>query len=417
MSISIKYKTMWMVLLIIIFMRPSPVDLMGGLGVKVFDLAIFFYAALIIFLARRQLDFGWMKSAPVIILFLICISELISYFVGQFYHTVILEDALEFTRWITYMPLIAAGYLAAKLFGEEFLKLYITPLILMAVFSLLLFTNVADFKAMFSSLYDLEKSRGLENISSAVGLWRLASTFSNPNYFGIFSAISACMLISNIFVERRINTTIFLLLLSMLFFVVVSGSRTSLIAVLFAVTVLFGLSFKGLFAASPRLATTGIVVSALTMPILFVEGYDYLTEKLWRFSNIDNMYESMSGRSDAWGSAWAVIKNDGILIVLGYGSNKEVFQSLDNNYITFMFKNGIFGLLLFVCLILAVLWGAAKNLTRKEKQSRFVGLTVFSATVAMSLSSLTSIPFHHAQLAMSYFFLVGANSFIYERNR
>lgn len=396
--------------MLLLLMKPSPTQILGAtLGMKLFDIIIFFTAIVMIAISVKKINGRLFRSGPFLFLLIMIPWEIVSFLHGSIFHSYGVEDSLEFLRWLMYMPLLILGFLGAGLPSNRLFASFLFAFLILTVFSWLLFFNVGELKAVASVLYDLDKSRGLENISSSVGLWRLSSTFANPNYFGVFLTIAFALLLAFGLLYKAFTLKIGLLILSTPLLIALTGSRTAMAALAATLIVFAMLAVRTALRNGRSWGLLAILFLLAALPYVVINGYQYLTENFWRFSNIDNISESLGGRTEAWGQALNTVYSRPTYLIFGYGSNKAEFQSLDNNYLTFFVKNGLVGVLLFLGFLGSLAHTAFSNILGRSIDGKFWGYSLLASVIVMSISSLTSIPFHHTQLAMFFFLVVGAN--------
>jgi O-antigen ligase len=396
-------KYLYFILFVFIFFRPSPQE--WSVGAQFFDAIIFIFVCVNFIFIKYKLDKKILRKVPLQILMAIVIVEIISLCIAVLNRNVVIQDVLEFTRWIMYVPLFIVGVTISKNNLQSVFKSYEIALLLIATYTLLLFLNVFDLKIISSSIYDLTKSRGLENEAAAVGLFRIASTFGNPNYLGIFFVISFSFLASKVLFYREKLRYIFGCVLLMML-IIITGSRTAMISLIIVLQVISVIAYFSM----PSILSKLLVVAQILIGLLGVfYFYNNWMDLFWRFNNTDNILESFGARTEAWSDAYKIIISSPLFMVFGYGSDKENYQSLDNNYITFLFKNGIIGLILFITIIVSSIIKSLKNLSSNDVEYKFLGSTVLCSTLVMATASLSSIPYHHTQLAMMYFIFLGAS--------
>ena len=327
-------------LFIVLLLKPTPVGLIGGLGVKLFDVVLFLYALIIYFSIGRR----YFVSKNVLLvgvgLCLISILEIISFFNGARYHSYTTQDALEFSRWLMYLPFLLLGAALTEDKGSV-AKIYLYSLVIFCVFSWLLFFDVMGFEKLVSPFYDLSKSRGVENLASESGLWRLAGSFNNPNYYGQFCALNAVALTWIALKNRIYSVLFFLLVVSNFCFVLLSGSRTALICMLFGVglLVLYWIFYTRLSIFKLFFAAFFCFAFMLFLYVMYL----FLMENFLRFSDVDNIILNITARFDAW-SQVSLILNSVDLLLLGYGADRASLTAADNNFVAFFLKNGFLGL-------------------------------------------------------------------------
>ncbi|WP_193278014.1 O-antigen ligase family protein, partial [Vibrio navarrensis] len=254
-----------------------------------------------------------------------------------------------------------------------------------------------------ANLYEVGKSRGYseENIKN---IWRLASTFTNPNYFGIFCSVVTSLMFY--LVIREINTRNTTLFLSFFVFVVISGSRTALISLVLSLSLILVLDLcsKGI-----KTKQRAFFYSFLFLIIIFAlpKVLSSASEVLWRFTNVDNMEESFGARLDAWSGAFRSIEQS---ILIGVGSNKSEIQSVDSNYVLILYKNGMIGLLMEFGMLIYILFASFKLYLIKNKikhPDTSIGILGCCSVIILSVSMITSIPLRMSHIVVPFYLCFG----------
>lgn len=406
----IKVKYLILAIFMLILMRPSPDIIVGPeVSSKIFDLVIVGLATCIAVVQRKYIGHELMRSFPVRALILLSLVEMISFSIGALDSRKSVLDAVEFSRWLAYLPLLVLGYTMVKYRPEVFIWAYERSLWVLALVSLAIFVNFGGTEGALEIFYEMSKSRGMESEGGAVGLWRLASTFSNPNYFGIHAAMAAGVLISFVRLGEKISYSRVCLALVYVFFVIVSGSRTALIALAAVSVALVLVRSDFALRRSPLFAFVAFLIATTVMPVLFVWGGGYLVENTWRFSNFDNMYLSMGIRFEIWRVMIDSATGNFLFAVLGQGANRDMFAVADNTYVLMFYKNGFIGLCVLMAILVQALYRSIAD-ARGVSFQKYFGLSVFGGTIIIAISCLTSVPFQHSQLSMIFFLLIGAGT-------
>lgn len=397
-----------LVFLFFILFKPTPTLLLGpAIGMKTPE--VIFIILSIVFL---YLYGSYLKSIPLFTwIFSLFIIEIVSQFKGTLINVVLINDLVELIRPAEFILAIIVGSLLCEKGSRLYYdKLTILIIVSFVIFSIFIFFDFMGFKSVSSVLFEVSKSRGHSEINTK-NIWRLASTFTNPNYFGLF-----CCAISGVLLYRLLN--FWLALDAILFciftsFVILSGSRTGLLSLvcIFTAILFVDLTTKGI-KTKVRLLSYGsiFIFSLIALPKLYEVGQKIL----WRFTNVENMEESFGARVDAWSSALVTIESN---LIIGVGSNKSVVTSLDNNYLMILYKNGVLGLLIVSFVLLITLNIGFKLYNKSKLEDHYgscIAVLLLSSVLVIIVGMFTAVPLYMSHLFIPFFMLVGY-SFTYFR--
>ncbi len=395
----------WMIFLFaVFFFKPTPTGILGPeIGMKIPDVI---YTLIFIAFWIRHGHLVKKGTIPILLL-LLFILEALSLFKGVLLHNIVLGDMIEVIRPLIFLLAFYVGSALVHVsLSEKIKRSFMLILLIFIIFSIILFFDFYGIKNYISNFYEVGKSRGIsgENISN---IWRLSSTFTNPNYFGMVSGV-----ISSFMFYKLINSFKFLTIFYLLVFVsfiLISGSRTALAATLvtFVLIVLFDL-FSGAIKRKKSLKIYFVIFLFFVafLPSLF----HTITDVLWRFSNTDNMSESFGARLDMWEIVFSSIENNPLI---GLGSNKSEIKSIDNNYLMILYKNGILGLLLVMGIfiysfkIVIKLYKAKISSPIVRQQNRDIAILLLSSIIIIMIGMLTAVPFYMSHISIPFFLLLG----------
>ncbi|MCK4644224.1 hypothetical protein KAU32_11395 [bacterium] len=228
-------------------------------------------------------------------------------------------------------------------------------------------------------------------------LFRIPSTFDNPQSFGTFLALSICIVYYYI-LEKPRNIALYFtgaFLFFIFLFTYSFGSYAALIGGLFLITLL-----------SRRLSTGGRIAIIAVVCIAFVSivlSNDFILEKIRVSTTIVNPRKQFPGtvqtRIIKWGR-WMKILQPHLLTGLGYPT---VWQ--DNNYIKMLVNAGILGFLSYYFMIGIMIFRGIK-LYLQQKGDRLGIIFLVSAVIFLihSISYDVSIVFK----VNAYFFIFAA---------
>lgn len=399
-----KYDFWFLALLILFLFKPSPTQALGAsMGMKITD--ILYILMFVAFFSNYKLK---LCDRPMLLLLAsLFFLEVISLLKGLFFHDVLASDVLEVTRPLLFLLAFSFGCSLA-FYGStiKYKKLVYLILLFYIIFSLAIFMDFYGFKGSVSALYEVGKSRGYSD-ANIYNIWRLSSTFTNPNYFGL-----SCSIIASFLLYRVLNYynifEVFILFVFILF-VLLSGSRTALLslAVVFIFVIFFDLYFYGI--KTQKRLYGYMVLLVLVFSVLIPKLIIVTTDMLWRFSNTSNIEQSFMTRVDAWTIALISIEEH---FLLGVGSNKSEVQSLDNNFVMILYKNGMLGLILIIVVFMSAFRLCYKILNKRKMSpinlvANNVSVLLLCSTAVLIIGMFAATPLYMSQLSLPYFILFG----------
>ena len=240
--------------------------------------------------------------------------------------------------------------LLALVIRKEVLRGRVKPFQLMQGFSYLIFATV--FFALVGGLLYPELAFNIQGEFKEIGEASMGSIVPrvNANTLGQFSAMVAFSGFLMGVIQGRIRFEPILLLLVGGLGMVLSHSRTSILA--FVVLVVVFSALKGSLRGF-------IAITLATVVGLFV--FDYLIQFIARGQDAEH-FLTMSGRTYMWGIAWESILNDPWLGKGFYAGHKTLniilgmeYSSLDNTYIEALVNVGVVGTVFLVFFVLIML--------------------------------------------------------------
>jgi hypothetical protein len=379
------------------------------IGMKVPDLIFICLFSIYIYINRNEMRLPKIS----LIFFFIILGQVLSEINGIINGKVlIVNDLIDFILTFEITAAFVVGYSLAlkyenhkgQVFGFSFWLLIASFLGL----SILILFNFWGVKEVLGSLYELDKSRSV-SVDNTGNLFRLSSTFTNPNYFGLFICALSSIFVSLYF--RTFNLKNLLGVLVCLSLVLVSGSRTALISFIFVVLFIGAFQILKYSRREPKLIislTVVILILAFTLPI-FIEK---VMASLGRYTDLENMANSMNARFNAWDIALRWIYD---YPLLGIGSNKVNMTSVDNNYIYLLYKNGLVGLGLYLLLFSFMSFISIRAFLKSNSKEVFTP-TVAMVTTGLILTTLigmlTAVPLNMVQFAVPLFLCLGFGYYI-----
>jgi len=343
-------------------------------------------------------------SAAVCTIGLLIIFELLSQIIGATRHDVIINDVIELVRWPMFLLALLCGYSVGASSKKMTLSGSVIAIFLIfIIFSIVLFLDFGGSKEFIAYFYEVGKSRGHSEVNTK-NIWRLSSTFTNPNYFSFFcSAISVWFFYSFLLVGKIRNAVFFLMFLGLL---LLTGSRTGLVSfvAVFFCMIMLDFCTNGLRTNRSKWMYGFILVSlVLIVPFLV----DFLSKILWRFTNTNNIQANIDARVSAWKGVMDSISNN---ILFGVGSNKSEVVSIDSNYVLLLYKNGLVGLLFVLLLLFLCIRIGYKLYVKSNGVNSYdnrLAMLLLVSTGVMFVGMLTAIPLYMTHLSVPFIFILG----------
>ena len=184
-------------------------------------------------------------------------------------------------------------------------------------------------------------------------------------------------------------------------------SRTSILAVILSVLVIlfFGRYF----------VVTGIIM--LVGAIGAFWGLASLSKEYFYRGQSEEVFVSMSGRTNYWEAAWDVFLQSPI-IGHGFYSQRVIlgWSSVDNTYLQVLVTMGVVGLLIFLMPIFKITLQLIKTIPTKSTKadSQLVWLQLVSIYLLIMVRSLTGPTFQdfHSNLCLMMLLIVCVNSYV-----
>jgi len=393
----------WIYLLLaVILFKPTPTVILGPtVGMKIPDLIYVSVFLIFISLHNKFIKFNKLFLIVSLLMFI----EALSLLIGVFKHEIIINDMVELFRPIVYILAFLTGTILSNInfkngYNERIIDLL---LVLFIIFSILIFFNIYGIKEIIGNIYELGKSRGVadHNISN---IFRLSSTFTNPNYFGMFSTILSGFFFYKTLQDLKLKYLFYFFIF--LFFIFISGSRTSLFSffLLSIILIIIDLLIIRKFYIKKNI----VYITLLFVLILFIPTFiDLVLDKLWRFANIENMQESFGARLNMWNIALNSIYEN---ILFGVGSNKSEIESLDNNYLIILYKQGLFGLLILFSIFIYSIIISLKLLIKKSNIFQELGVLSICFIIVFLIGMISAVPFYMSHLSIPFILLLGVLS-------
>lgn len=372
--------------IILLFFKPTPNKILGSVGMKVPDLLyLFLFIGALFYLCKKQCKF----KLPVLFNFflIICVYELFVLFVFSISTpNLVFEDLTEILRMFLILTVIMVSY-NFPLFeniNKDNEKYSLFIIYLFIIFSWFIFFNIFGFKDFSSYFYEVSRSRGFSD-QNTLNIFRLSSTFTNPNYFGIFCVFSTFFFFFN---KRYFISFVFLI------FLFLSGSRTSIIALI--ISFLSYNIIKTLITLSVKRLIVFISLIILIFYFIFI-NFNILEPFLWRFTNIDNLKNNLFARFSVW---LDIIDYNNGKELYGSGTSKYLFNSVDGNYALIYLKGGIINLILHFILFVYILFVLFNNAFIQNCKHAVI---LFTFTIALLVHMTTAVTFNMVQIYIPYF--------------
>lgn len=216
------------------------------------------------------------------------------------------------------------------------------------------------------------------------------SNYEDPNYLCGYFIPGIIMCVNKIFTIKKIKffQKIFYLvsLIIMLYIVFLTGSRGGLLAIFFAMFLILMHNEEKKYFTVKNLKK--LLMLVIVGGILIYVGsllIDNLNVGILNRLSLKNIQEtSGNGRYEIWSYLFEKYSGFGFLkkiLGYGFGTTYVVIAAAHNTWITLLFENGLFGILIFGCII----WTLAKIASKSDKYYWFILMAyiVFSMTLSL----------------------------------
>jgi len=227
---------------------------------------------------------------------------------------------------------------------------------------------------------------GSSFIYSSRYYFRLNGIFENPNMLGLFCFVSLTLIVFKIIVttkkEKRVLNIFFLILVFILS--IMSFSRASLLAISVFILIILYFYKKKLFIFGVSL-TAIVVVVVLISPVLLqllrlASDPFTVRDKLWEIAITTWKSHKLFGTG--YGTA-GIITNNRFLFQTKGITDYLLGKHFHNIYVELLCETGIFGLGIFVTLLLMIGKEAIKKIKTNKGQNRDLAITYFAFFVAI----------------------------------
>ncbi|KAB2865289.1 MAG: O-antigen ligase family protein, partial [Exiguobacterium chiriqhucha] len=235
-------------------------------------------------------------------------------------------------------------------------------------------------------------------LDTSESIWRLASTFTNPNYFGFFLAIVLCFFFSGLVISQNSKTKILYLTFSLTCFALIlfTGSRTGLVASSVSLITTYFLYIIKTYKNLNSFKWLSLISVLLVFVFLVFYSQDFLY-KFERFSDFENIKFNLYTRYEIWFDALNKWEESPLI---GNGPYKYYMDTFDSNYVLMLYRYGLFGITFFTIFFLF-------NFIKAIKYSNSVfSLGMVGVSVVFMISMISAIPFNFIQLGAIYISLI-----------
>lgn len=278
-----------------------------------------------------------------------------------------------FLKIIIWFFLIYLSYRYSKFNWNTFLPISMRVLKALIVFySFFLYLSLiqSDISLIFANYYGLS----FDDVERMHQYYhnRPSVFFGNPNFLGIFCALSLIILM----VSEQHKSKLDVFMISLLSInIALSRSRTALVIVLLflALNIIHGF----MFGNKRRATVQGLFFATSFIAFLFWTGFDSF--KVRYLSNLN-----LAGRDEIWGAFFSNL--GGLSLFIGsFGSSNDA-PVLDNDFIFVLYFTGVIGLFLLISLYANLIISF-----RIRKEVLFFVSAIGTAGLASSLISTTKV--------------------------
>lgn len=201
--------------------------------------------------------------------------------------------------------------------------------------------------------------------------------FYNPNSLGIYSSMSCVLIISNALTSKKNRLLKSLLILATFILTITTSSRTSILAIILAFSIL-GLVFlaREHNALAKVFKTKNIFLVLVAVIVLYKPVGDIYTKSIVRKINTKSGQGNMtSGRSEVWIKLYDKFSFSGSGRDYMDGINVDAIKSAHNTYISMLAQNGWIAGIAYLLFWLILLYESMKITRYKMILYRYLPLS------------------------------------------
>lgn len=291
-------------------------------------------------LIEFMLCYKYMKYLKIINAFIyLSITLIVSTVINYLFMdaSIVTGDIFEILKPIIYLIMFYSIYTAVNVNEESKKYLSIILLFLFVILALIMILQYLEIGiAEKLATYSLTEER-IEEFQGN----RSVGTIGNPNAAGAIINFGIILAYSIDFKKFKIIKYITLVILSLA--VVITGSRTALIALILIYLTILIKDYKKILKINPIYIITAIII------FNFYIISDLLNHSISdRFELNEQSMQSFQDRLEAWDMTLALSLDN---IIFGYGPNKGGFDlssNVDNEIVLVLYRTGIIGVIIFI---------------------------------------------------------------------
>ena len=366
-----------MLLLFSIFFLPN-LSILPSLSIRVEDLIFLFILPIFLFRGKIVLN------KTVLLIISLIIVELLSILANGniFYLSAIFEPFKIFK----FLVVLYVFYRVFSQYESKFIEYFEIFFTILLIVNLLQYFNVLNFNYYIEKFYASE-THLMAFIETPQGSKRLIGLMGNPNNNAILFSFFIAFFIS-LYISLNQKKYLYSSVIAILM-VILCQSRTTFIAVFFALLLLF------LFSNNFGRRFAKITKIVLILIILF--GFILLGTKLPYIASIRTFFSgeniSWQVRVSVWKILWHYVEPN---LFLGTGGYKEFYYlrniDVDSGYMWFVFNFGLISVLIYISIFVNQIY-----LSLKHRKAVFSYLG-FSFSVIVLITSITNAPFQEPRL-------------------
>jgi hypothetical protein len=335
---------------------------------------------LVIFYNMTMLKFIMHNSTIFLVAFgfMVFVSSLISY--ASLSVNFNIGDFIESIKYIQFIPyLLALPFILDKSLFPKFRYYMIISMIVFFAVGLVQLFQIDQLVSLVGSLYS-----GTPHLEEMLSGGRLFITGSDPNVGGSI-AVFFMFYIGIVFLENK-NIFYLVLTLLMMFFLLMTQSRTALIGVAFA-----------LICYSLVVSKYNFILKLIILMIIFTAIYLIILQLNLKYITL-GFQLAMSGENnsinDRIGFVNLAFKRFGESIIFGWGPAKSIHETtIDSEYALILQRYGLFGIVIFASFMIYLLkasFEAIKKNTPHSFMGKILSLYLFYSVVLMITNNLFS---------------------------
>lgn len=265
-----------------------------------------------------------------------------------------------------------------------------------AIIGAIQYFRIAPLDLITIKLYTQGSDKYLDGLYGITSVWRVVSTYGNPNYTGLFFVVGAIFSMHSIVIKKYIviHSAIYFIYMSLC--IVAVSSRTSLV-LLFVCSFFYIMCWMSISGKDPKeyysFFAILIVFLVLGFVVIKLIPSEFIPTRIKNMmdssGSVQGLYEAIeTSRSDNWG---AIVREIALSRHFVFGNGPGVERAVDSEFLYLLYTQGIVGLT--VALIIWA-WPFA-TFSRLSENTRPIAIYLLMVIVALFVFNAVAPVLYH----------------------